>query len=96
MFVCDGKIAPRLTDLIGRGGEQGNLLCLCEIGTDADKNSLRGSFFPYGSTGMASMGGGKFYFSIPYSLKKEDGDYFGSNLTLYEYDPKSKELFKQS
>ena len=96
MFVCDGTKAPVLADLQGRNGEKGLLLSLSEIGAPADKNSLRGSFFPYGSTGMASMGDGIFYFSLPYSEKKQDGDYFGSNLTLYKYDSESEELFKKA
>lgn len=93
MFVCDGKKAPVLSYLRGRKDEQGLLLSLGDVGTPEDKNSLRGSFFPYGSTGMVSMGDGSFYFSRPYSISKEDGNYFGSNVTLYRYNPESGELF---
>jgi hypothetical protein len=95
MFVCDGSIAPKLCALNGRNGEEGLLLTLSNVGEDTDKNGLRGSFFPYGSTGMASMKDGSFYFSIPYSKRQDDGTYFGSNLELYEYAPDSKELFKK-
>ena len=95
MFVCDGKAEPERAPLRGRNGEQGLLLSLSELGTELDQNSLRGSFFPHGSTGMASMGDGRSYFSVPYSLSKEDGNYFGSNLTLYRYTPDSEDLFQK-
>lgn len=95
MFVCDGTKSAELAPLKGRNGEEGLLLSLSEIGCDPDKNGLRGSFFPYGSTGMAAMGEGNFYISVPYSVKKPDGEYFGSNVTLYEHIKNSEELFKK-
>ncbi len=96
MFVVDGKIAPTFGPICKRKDESGLILSLSEVGTALDKNSLRGSFFPYGSTGMASMGGGYFYFSVPYSVTKQDGVYFGSDLTLYKYKPDSTELFEKA
>lgn len=93
MFVCDGEATPKLEALRGRNGEMGLTLSLAKLGTSPDKSGLCGSFFPHGSTGMASMGEGKFYFSVPYSVKKDDGEYFGSDLTLYSYTPNGDELF---
>ena len=93
MFICDGKIYPIKTRLTGRANEEGLLLSLSKIGTKPDKNGLHGSFFPHGSTGMASMGDGRFYFSVPYSTSRDDGNYFGSDLTLYRYSPDNEDIF---
>lgn len=93
MFICDGTAAPTLGELKGRGGEIGKQLSPAPIGT-ADANGMYGSFFPHGSTGVASLGDGLFYFSVPSSEERDTGRYFSSMLTLYKYDPNSKDLFE--
>ena len=90
MFLIDGKVAPREDDLQGRAGERGKVLTLAKLGEEG-KQGIFGSFFPYGSTGIASMGGGYFYFSIPESNKAEKS--FCSRPTLYRMDPTEKTVF---
>ena len=94
MFLCDGKAVPTEAELRGRGGERGLLLSLAQCGEDLDKNGLRGCNFPHGSTGVASLGDGLFYFSVPYREERDGARYFGSNLTLYKYSPDKPELFE--
>ena len=93
LFICDGTKAATEADIVGRDGERGLVLALADLGEEGARG-IHGSRFPHGSTGVASLGDGRFYFSIPYSESREDGKYFGSDLTLYRYAPDSKELFE--
>ena len=95
MFICDGSVKPKEQELIGRGGEVGALLTLAKLGEAADRNGIRGVNFPYGSTGVASLGNGLFYFSKNYSEKRDGAGYFGSHVTLYRYDPSDPQLFTE-
>ena len=90
MFQIDGRIAPREEELRGRAGERGKVLTLAKAGEEG-KQGIFGSFFPYGSTGIAAMGDGYFYFSIPESNKAEKS--FCSRPTLYRLAPENKALF---
>lgn len=49
---------------------------------EPDICEIPGSYFPYGSTGMISLGDGYFYFSRDY--RKDD--YYGTNIQLYKYE----------
>ncbi|MBE7057413.1 MAG: hypothetical protein E7388_08255 [Ruminococcaceae bacterium] len=52
------------------------------INWSSDKKNIPGSFFPYGATGMISLGDGYFYFSRDF--KNEKG--YGTNVQLYKYE----------
>ena len=59
-------------------------LTLAEIGHKDEKSGLWGMSFPYGSTGMISLGDGHFYFSQPFGNGKETP--YGTDVILYQYD----------
>lgn len=90
MFLIDGAVAPRKAPLTGRDGEDGLQLTLAELG-EAGMRALRGSFFPLGSTGVASLGDGRFYFSNPVSNPEEKT--FSSQVGLYRMDKTATQLF---
>lgn len=79
MYVIDGSIPPKKTVLQGLNGETGLTLTLKKIGVH--KKDMYGSYFPYGSTGMISLGDGTFYFSEDHG---ENGEY-DSHIRLYRY-----------
>ena len=89
LFLIDGKIAPTERPLIGRAGEVGKLLSLAKHGS-ADHNGIYGIEFPYGQTGVCSLGDGRYYFSHP--QKHGDGS-FSSTVVLYGIDPQAPQLF---
>lgn len=89
MYVIDGSIKPVLKDLAGMDGEKGKVLALWETGLS--ENGISGCEFPYGSTGMISLGNGSFYFSENYA--KEGGH--GSEICLYRYNGKAAVLFEK-
>ena len=49
-----------------------------------EKTGIYGIEFPYGSTGMISLGNGYFYFSRPFQT--EEG--FNTDVGLYKFDGK--------
>ena len=59
-------------------------LTLAEIGQKDEKSGVWGMPFPYGSTGMISLGDGYFYFSQPFGNGKETP--YGTDVALYKYD----------
>ena len=79
MFVINGKKEPEDQLLNGLDGTVGKVLFLKETGLF--KNTIYGYRFPYGSTGMASLGNGYFYFS---EERSENGA-FSSEIRLYRY-----------
>jgi len=83
MFVIKGSQAPVVKELVGYGGEKGKVLELVGDGVE----------FPYGSTGIISLGDGRFYFSEDY-YNAEDKAH-GSEICLYQYTGEEKELFKK-
>jgi hypothetical protein len=94
MFICDGAVVPIKTELAGRNGEIGLTLTLKNIGIKSDKNDIYGSHFLLGETGIASIGDGYFYISKPYERRDDSGHYFGSLVSLYEFDKTDPMLFK--
>ena len=56
---------------------------LCLFGAEKAENGISGSDFPYGSTGMISLGDGLFYFSKHF-YDKENG--YGSDICLFNFD----------
>lgn len=77
MFFVDMKSPARLID-----GEE--YLQLALIGEVDEKTGIRGSNFPYGSTGVISLGDGYFYFSKPSIV---DGEW-STEISLYSFDGK--------
>ena len=75
MFLIDHKKAP-FSD-----GEKARLQ-LADIGLLDENSGIRGVNFPYGATGMISLGDGYFYFSQDF--RNEQG--FGSEVCLYRFD----------
>ncbi len=79
MFFIDCKTQPETKPLKGVG-ETGSTLSLSDLKGRAE--AITGSFFPHGSTGIASLGDGYFYIAQP--LKNEAG--FGGQIDLYRMD----------
>ncbi|MBQ8496637.1 MAG: hypothetical protein IJ489_04175 [Clostridia bacterium] len=79
MFAIDSSIAPKKSVLRGLNGEEGMMFTLKNVGI-CEKN-IYGSYFPYGSTGIASLGDGRFYISEDHG---ENGEY-DSYIRLYRY-----------
>lgn len=92
MYYVDGAIAPQMQSLNGRGTEQGLVLASAKMGTEGKQSEIYGVNFPYGSTGMASIGNGEFYFSIDGSDK--DKGYF-TTVTKYKFNRDKKDLFEE-
>lgn len=81
LFRVDGAKAPERSVLAGCGAETGQILALKEAGLFDEASGTYGYHFRYGSTGMASLGDGYFYFSEDYG---ENG-IFESTIRLYRY-----------
>ena len=92
LFVIDATAAPKLQALPGRNGETGNLLTLVNTGT-VGRHDIPGLWMPLGSTGIAALGDGRFYFSRNDSKAAERS--FCSTLLLYRRDNTSPEGFAQ-
>ncbi|MBR5139963.1 MAG: hypothetical protein IKV16_02805 [Clostridia bacterium] len=77
MFVVDMKKSPVSKD--GR-----DYLTLSDIGVRDAATGICGIDFPYGSTGVISLGEGKYYFSKP----SERGEEWSTEISLYSFDGK--------
>lgn len=64
-------------------------LPLAERGEKHSATGIRGCNFPYGSTGMAALGGGYYYFSVSGSA---DGEFY-SDVYLYSLDGEYSHFF---
>ena len=84
MYVIDGSAAPTMSELKGLGGELGWLLKMADVGLVHEPSGVRGFRFPLGSTGIHSLGDGRFYFSHPGSIKGLKTTYL-SEAHLYRY-----------
>ena len=91
MYYIDGGVAPRNEELRGRDGEVGAVLSPAMLG-ERDGEYIRGCRFPYGSTGMASLGDGYFYFSED-GRDPEDKAFY-TNVRKYRFDKNSNNLFE--
>lgn len=95
MYAIDGAIAPVLAPLAGRDGQRGLLLTSARLGEpDTSIPHLFGCRFPYGQTGMASLGNGMFCFSVPSSIPEEGR--FASTLVIYRFTPNEPQLFTEA
>ena len=91
MFFIDGQLSPERTRLIGRGEEVGLLLSSAKIGSEGQQQTIRGSRFALGQTGMVAMGDGTFYFSRPEEDRNTNS--FASTLLRYQYAPQDPCVF---
>ena len=62
LYLIDGSVAPVMTELKGLD-EQGLLLTAAPAGVLHEESGVRGFTFKWGSTGVHSLGDGRFYFS---------------------------------
>ena len=92
MFAIDGNIPAELASLEGRGDEKGLLLTSAKIGVGQKEDRIYGSHFAYGSTGIASLGDGRFCISIidPHVPK----EMHCTNVVLHRFDPAHAEWFR--
>ena len=90
MFVIDGTAAPRIQPLIGRSSEIGKTLTLASMGQEG-LHGIQGCQFPLGSTGVCSLGDGRFYFSNPISNPADRS--FASEVRLFHMDLQSDDIF---
>lgn len=90
MFFIDATVAAEEKLLAGRGEEKGMVLTLANLGEEG-KHGLYGTWFPLGSTGVYSMGDGRFYFSTP--LHNREERIFASQVDIYRMDKGTKEVF---
>jgi hypothetical protein len=88
MYAVNGAKEPEEKVLSGMGGTRGRTLSLRERGLC--KNGIYGYYFPYGSTGMISLGDGYFYFSEDHS---KNGEY-SSDIRLYRYTGRDDRPFE--
>jgi len=82
MFFFDCAKAPEMRQLPGIGIE-GECLQLASFGECHEATGIRGSRFPHGSTGIASLGNGCFYISQAFY---KNGSY-GSSVSKFQLDP---------
>ena len=90
LFFIDAATAPREVTLMGRKEETGLLLTLAALG-ESGNFGLHGSWMPYGSTGVCSLGDGQFYFSKNESDAANKA--FCSHVLLYRFDPEAETCF---
>jgi len=83
MFFIDNKSSPFFENEKER-------LPLASIGLLDEKSGVRGLNFPYGATGMISLGDGYFYFS--HDFRDDTG--WGSDIVLYRFDMERGEFTK--
>lgn len=92
LFAIDAASQPRKQALQGIPYiKKGLVVPLKQAGLKDEKTGIRGWNFPVGSTGMASLGDGYFYFSHNYN--SEAGQ--GSKIRLYRYSGRSEQAFDE-
>lgn len=78
MYFIDGSAAAEDRELPGYGGLRGKMLTLAKRGIN-HSSGIFGIDFEYGSTGIVSLGDGRFYFSE----NSDDGERHSTTLRLY-------------
>ncbi len=91
LFRIDGKMAPEYKEIPNFCGECGKMLSLSSNGIFDAKSNTFGYRFPYGSTGIYSLGNGLFY--ISHNGRAENGDRI-SDIKLYRYNGKDDGPFE--
>ena len=84
MYRIDGRQLPKKQELLGLDGMEGMILTLKQTGLY--EKGMYGYHFLYGSTGIASLGDGRFYISEEHS---ENGEH-ESHIRLYRYTDDEK------
>ncbi len=81
MFYIDCAKAPFIKDGLTR-------LSLARIGLKDPSTGICGSYFPYGTTGIASLGDGYFY--VSHDFRNDQG--WGSDVFLYRFNSETDEF----
>ena len=82
LYMLDGATLPSQARLKGDpAGRSGSVLALAGAGRLDSASGISGWYFPYGSTGMQSLGDGLFYLALPQS---KDGLH-GAEICLYHW-----------
>ncbi|MBQ8599268.1 MAG: hypothetical protein IJ411_04045 [Oscillospiraceae bacterium] len=81
MYIIDLNKNSAVSALAGLE-EQGEIMQLADFGLLDEDSGIRGLNFPYGSTGMISLGDGSFYFSRDF----KDDSGWGTEIGLYRFD----------
>ena len=85
MFIIDRKIAPVMGELKGLCGREGLLLTGAPIGVEDPATGVYGCDFPRGSTGIAALGNGYYYYSFDKKVKRDEVKYCSSDIKLCRY-----------
>lgn len=93
LFLIDGSVRPERQELTGRGGETGKVLSSCALGLPGRNGQANGSMFPYGQTGIASLGDGSICFSQPAHNREEHT--YSCTVVRYRWAPGTPELFAE-
>ena len=92
LFAVDATARPVKQALQGVPYiKKGSVVPLKQVGLKHEATGLRGWMFPVGSTGMASLGDGYFYFSHNYN--SEQGQ--GSTIRMYHYSGRPEAAFDE-
>ena len=84
MYAIDMK-KPAKYEKLKNIGEDGEVLSVAQLGIKDELTGIWGLDFPYGSTGMISLGEGHFYFSRSF----HDSTSWGTDVGLYKFDRES-------
>lgn len=91
MFLIDGHAEPSEKPLQGFSVPQtGCVASLVHAGLHDDKSGIYGWEFPYGSTGIFSLGNGYFYFS----QDRREASGYSSTIRLYQWTGKAPSPFE--
>ena len=90
MFVIDGSVPPEEKEIPGLDGEKGWMLSLKKQGLHDPASGIYGYSFPYGDTGLYSLGNGYYYISHHIHPDKL---VWGTDAKLYRYEGKPEALF---
>ena len=91
MFLIDGHAEPSEKPLQGFSVPQtGCVASLVHAGLHDDKSGIYGWEFPYGSTGIFSLGNGYFYFS----QDRREASGYSSSIRLYQWTGKAPSPFE--
>ena len=89
MYVVDMKKEAKKEKLINMD-ETGEIIQLATLGQKDEASGIYGIDFPYGATGMISLGDGNFYFSRDFS----ENNTWGTDIGLYRFEENN--FFSQS
>lgn len=89
MFFIDCAKEPQ-NEMLKGIEKRGMVIPLSDLGSGVINGEICGSHFPYGSTGIISLGEGYFYISEPF--KNDEG--YGGNIYLYKLDQENLTFVK--